>query len=257
MIFNQPNMIKPEHTVSWLKTQSAARLLVLESGWMRHWVKQLRGQHLLYIGIDPKPKFLKNSRAAHVFHFGLPWSDPSAQVQAQVDEDNWPLPDASVDVILLQHAIDMSTQPHQLLREATRCLVPNGYLIIMGFNPLGLWGGWRWLHTFSSSLPWMMQPVSNGRLQDWLLLLDMRVEQRFACGHLWPLSLGIERMTRRVDRVMAGKPWLPANLNLVVARKTVAGMTAIRQPRRPLLNNRFGMPVATANQAHKECGDCS
>ncbi|MEN9464676.1 MAG: hypothetical protein RL217_857 [Pseudomonadota bacterium] len=252
MIFNQPNMIKPEHTAKWLESKAASRLMVLESGWLRHWVKQLRGQHLLYLGVDPNPKFLKSSRAVHRFRLGLPWSDSRAQVQALIEEDAWPLSDACVDVIVLQHAIDMSTQPHQLLREATRCLVPNGYLIIMGFNPHSLWGGWRWLHNLSSNLPWMMQPVANSRLQDWLLLLDMRVEQRFACGHVWPLSLGAERITRRVDRVMAGNAWIPANLNLVVARKTVAGMTAIRAARHPLLNNRFVLPVATAKQAHNE-----
>lgn len=249
MIANQPVLIQPEQYEAWLKLASTERLLVLEAGWLRYWVKQLHGCNLLYAGIDPHPKFLKSSRARHVFRSGLPWSFGHSPAQMLMDDEAWPFADASLDVVVLQHAIDFSAQPHQLLREATRTLIPGGYIVMIGFNPLSLWGGWRWLRTFSSKLPWLTQPVSPNRLQDWLTLLDMKIEQRSACGHLWPLSLGFERMNRRVDRVLMGSV-LPACLNLIVARKTVAGMTPIRFRMRPLIDNGFALPVATATQAN-------
>lgn len=242
------NRIKPENLSQWLQQPSTRRLLALEAGWLRDWVCQLHGCHLLYVGVDPEPRFLKRSRTQHQFRFGISWSEGVTQDQAHIQDDAWPLADESVDVVVLQHSLDLSSRPHQLIREAVRCLVPNGYLIVAGFNPLSLWGGARWLRSFSTDLPWVSNPVAPSRLTDWLTLLDMRVEQRFHCAHLWPVSLGSERLNRRIDRVMAGNQLLPSNAYVIVARKTVAGMTPIRPRRWQLSDAAFGLPLATASR---------
>lgn len=239
--------IKAEQYAAWLTQPATRRLLSLEAGWFRPWLMELHGCHLVYAGIDPEPRFLRSSRTQHRFCLGLPWSEGVADSAARIQDDAWPLPDASVDVVVLQHSLDMSHRPHQLIREASRCLVPNGYLLVSGFNPYSIWGAVRWLRTFSSDLPWISRPVAPARLHDWLTLLDLRVEQTFYCAHLWPALFGPETLSRRIDRVLAGNVWLPANAYLMVARKTVAGMTPIR-PRRWVRNdNSFGIPVVAAS----------
>ena len=234
--------IKPETYQQWLARRDTRRLLALESGWLRDWVSQLHGHHLLYAGIDDVPRFLQRSRLAHTFCMGLPWQRDAVQRDAWMASGDWPLADNSVDVVVLQHVLDMSTHPHQIIREASRVIVPNGYLIVTGFNPYSLWGGVRWLRTFSTRLPWVANPVSERRLQDWLTLLDFRTEAESAVAHTWPVTLGSERISRRIDRVLAGSRLLPASAYLHVARKTVAGMTPIR-PRRWLLNESFAQPA--------------
>lgn len=243
------NNIKPEEYERWLLEPATQRLLALEASWLRTWVKQLHGQHLAYLGIDPTPKFLRFSRSRHCFRLGLPWSRGVAPSAVEIRDDGWPLADNSLEVVILQHSLDLSRQPHQLLREACRSLVAGGYVVIVGFNPRGLWGGWRWLRSFSSRLPWDVRPLSSYRIQDWLTLLDLKVEQTYYCGHLWPLSLGSETVARQIDRVLAGTQWLPSNIYLMVARKTIAGLTPIPQYAFRSNTIALGLPAAATSSS--------
>lgn len=240
--------IKPENYAQWLKKPTTERLLAIEASWLRAWVQQLYGFQLAYTGIDHDPKFLNHSRTQHCFKLGFDWGGGEISRDAVIEEDAWPIADESLDVVILQHSLDFSRQPHHLLREACRTVVPSGYVLIVGFNPISLWGGWRWLRTFSAQLPWITRPLASSRLIDWLTLLDLKVEQVFHCAHLWPLTLGTDSLSRRVDRVMAGTSWLPANAYLIVARKTVTGITPIRLKKRMRYNFSFGLPVTAAVQ---------
>ena len=56
-----------------------------------------------------------------------------------VDDDALPLPDGSVDRLLMAHALEMSQQPQYLLREAWRVLSPGGRLIAVVPNRRGMW----------------------------------------------------------------------------------------------------------------------
>lgn len=241
------NAIKPETYKHWLAQAAMQRLLAIEASWLRSWVKQLYGYHLAYTGIDSDPRFLQYSRTRHSFKMGFTWSQGAAQNDVHAKDDEWPLADESLDVIILQHSLDLSRNPHQLLREASRTLVPGGYIIILGFNPYGIWGAWRWLHSFSSKLPWVTRPLSSRRVHDWLTLLDLHVEQSTRCAHLWPVFLGSEAVTRQIDRVLAGTSWLPANAYLIVARKTIAGFTPIRQNKKRYRQINYGLPIAAAS----------
>ncbi|WP_298726283.1 methyltransferase domain-containing protein [uncultured Ferrovibrio sp.] len=56
-----------------------------------------------------------------------------------VDEDELPLPDASVDRLLLMHALENSENVRALLREVWRVLTPQGRLLAVVPNRRGLW----------------------------------------------------------------------------------------------------------------------
>lgn len=66
-----------------------------------------------------------------------PWEGPS--VTALVDETELPLPDSSIDRLVLVHALEMTDDPDSLLREAWRVLAPGGRLIVVVPNRTGLW----------------------------------------------------------------------------------------------------------------------
>ena len=42
----------------------------------------------------------------------------------------------SVDLLVMPHTLEFTSDPHRLLREAERVLMPEGQLIILGFNSL-------------------------------------------------------------------------------------------------------------------------
>src|SRR3978361_2188425 len=59
----------------------------------------------------------------------LKWPTGRPTLAALVDERELPLPDAAVDRILLVHALEMSDDPADLLREVWRVLAPSGRVV--------------------------------------------------------------------------------------------------------------------------------
>ncbi|WP_068310654.1 class I SAM-dependent methyltransferase [Polycladidibacter hongkongensis] len=55
------------------------------------------------------------------------------------DSDELPLPDSSIDRIILVHALDMSNNPTGLLNEVYRVLAPGGRIIVIVPNRRGIW----------------------------------------------------------------------------------------------------------------------
>jgi SAM-dependent methyltransferase len=65
---------------------------------------------------------------------------PSGDVHTVVvDEDHLPLPDNSIDLMLVVHCLETSDQARYLLREIWRVLAPEGRLLIVVPNRRGLW----------------------------------------------------------------------------------------------------------------------
>ena len=77
----------------------------------------------------------------------------------------------TIDAIVLPHTLEISSDPHQVLREADRSLIPDGHLVIIGFNPRSLWGMRRALARKHRQMPWGGQFLSMNRMKDWLRLL--------------------------------------------------------------------------------------
>jgi SAM-dependent methyltransferase len=67
------------------------------------------------------------------------WPSSRPALAALVEEDELPLTDAAVDRILLVHALEMSADPMELLREVWRVLAPGGRLLAVVPNRRGLW----------------------------------------------------------------------------------------------------------------------
>jgi SAM-dependent methyltransferase len=67
------------------------------------------------------------------------WPTVRPTLSALVDDLELPLPDASVDRVLLVHALEMSQSPTALLREVWRVLASGGQLLAVVPNRRGLW----------------------------------------------------------------------------------------------------------------------
>lgn len=245
------NRLKPYVYKKWIETPSAQKLCALEAFWIREYLALVQGNQVLFAGIDLTPKFINKILRAHAFRMGLPWQKDLISCQAYMQDNQWPLADASVDIVVLQHGLDLSQNPHQMLREASRVLIPNGYLFVIGFNPNSVWGLIKKLNIFSSKLPWVSKPIAVNRLVDWLTMVDMRVETLDMQAHLWPFSAFNDDLTQRVNRVMAKQNWLPASTYCCMARKTVSGVTPIREHRLWGKSNSFVTP-AMAKQQNRE-----
>jgi SAM-dependent methyltransferase len=67
------------------------------------------------------------------------WPTIRPTLSTLVDELELPLPDASVDRVLLVHALEMTHNPTALLREVWRVLASGGQLLAVVPNRRGLW----------------------------------------------------------------------------------------------------------------------
>lgn len=69
----------------------------------------------------------------------LHWPSEGRGLTALVDETEFPLPDLSVDRVLLVHGLESSEYQSDMLREAWRVLTGEGRLLIVAPNRSGIW----------------------------------------------------------------------------------------------------------------------
>ena len=167
---------------------------------------------------------------------------PLPGVEIACEEGAWPVLEHAADVVLLQHALDFAASPHQQLREAARCVRPGGHLLIVGIHPWSLWG---LRHLLASDALAQARCISPARLGDWLHLLGFALEKpRFGC-YCPPLA-----SPRWQARLRTVEPWaeqlqMPGGgLYLLAARKLVAGLRPLPQPRRAAVGQLRPVPVA-------------
>ncbi|MEM9255946.1 MAG: class I SAM-dependent methyltransferase [Pseudomonadota bacterium] len=142
-----------------------------------------------------------------------------------------PLESDSVDAIVAHHSLEFAVNPHAVLREIQRVLTPQGRLLIVGFNPHSLHGGYTAVRGWLRSPLWSEhRAVSEGRLTDWLHLLGCEVQEVVRLYGVPPIGRGrVRRSLVRMDQ-WAGRHNLPGSgLYLLNATKQVAGL---HRPRR-------------------------
>ena len=113
---------------------------------------------------------------------GAPGGQRVAALVSRFDE--LPFASQSIDLLVLPHVLEFAQEPHRVLREADRVLVPEGQIVITGFNPASLWGTRHWMGRLGLRpfLPPSSQMITLPRLKDWLKLLSFEVHRgRFGC----------------------------------------------------------------------------
>lgn len=168
-------------------------------------------------------------------------NDTCSQVQALPEA--LPFDSKSVDLMVLPHTLDFSDKPHQVLREVERVLIPEGHVVILGFNPVSLWGLRRlFSRRARRTVPWNANFIGLRRMKDWLALMHFEITGGNMLYYRPPVT-----NSSLLDRLFVldkiGDRWWPmmAGVYLLVARKRVAGLTPIRpQWRLQLVKNGLG-----------------
>lgn len=233
----------------WYGTPLGRALAGLEQEHLARHLPDLFGYHLLTLDPPYPQGALDSSRISHRILLSHPSCSGSEGRSLEGEAERLPFAADTLDAILLPHVLERSRDPHQVLREVDRCLVPEGHVLILGFNPLSWWGLWGLVARWRQPTPWRLHAISPGRLRDWLSLLGFDTLRVVPLFHRPPLQ-----SERTLDRLRGLEPrrplaWL-AGAYFLLARKRVATLTPIRprwRPRRGLL----GAGVAPTNRSYR------
>ncbi len=122
-----------------------------------------------------------------------------------------PFQTESLDLLVLPHALEVCNDPHHLLREAQRVLIPEGKIVIVGFNPLSLWRLRKRTRSVNRFPPAGHRWISLPRIKDWLKLLnfDVGAGGASAFGAFLPPFESEKWLARSQWMDPAGRRWWP------------------------------------------------
>ena len=167
-----------------------------------------------------------------------------------------PFAEASLDLVVLPHTLELSPDPHATLREVQRVLVHEGKVAIAGLNPISLWGLRQWRSHLYRGLgggqPFLPQAgefIGHWRLRDWLQLLQFELESvSFGCWR--PAVRSPRRLARYAWMDRLGARWWPvfgaAYVMLAVKRTHGARLIGASWKAAPVT---AAAPASVANRA--------
>src|SRR5450830_1945963 len=127
----------------WLQSPAGAYVRAWEQRVLDELTADIFGFNALQIG-TPQIDALAASRMPHKWlattRLPAATAPGSRPVALTFDAGEIPFASQSLDLVVLPHVLEFAAEPHQVLREVERVLIPEGQLIICGFNPASLWG---------------------------------------------------------------------------------------------------------------------
>jgi len=174
-------------------------------------VDDVFGFRAVQVGL-PEVDFLRQNRISYRFTLAL---EPGAAVAA--DPLQLPLASQSVDLVVLPHVLEGHPNPHDVLREVERVLMPEGQVVISGFNTISLWRARQLFASRHNGAPWDAKFIGLLRLREWLRVLGFELNGgKFGCyappfrNEVW--------LKRFAFMEKAGARWWPVTGGVYVVR---------------------------------------
>src|SRR5687768_566200 len=119
----------PTNTLQdWFATPLGEYLLAREREYLDEVTPDIFGFHALQLGL-PGIDLLGESRITHRLRVAA-----VAGGDVLANSHELPFATQSIDLVVLPHALEFAAEPHAILREVDRVMMPEGRIIIVGFN---------------------------------------------------------------------------------------------------------------------------
>jgi SAM-dependent methyltransferase len=180
------------------------------------------------------------------------WPREGRNLSALVDELDLPLPDRSVDRVVLLHAVEQTEQLRLMLREIWRVMSDGGRLIVVAPTRTGLWS------QLDRSPFYQGHPYSSGQLAALLRANMFAPLQQTRALYMPPTRSRLAlRMAPAIERF--GQRWLGrfAGVSVIEAGKQLYAGVAERNSQRELAVVRPKLRVASSRdtQSARTTGD--
>ena len=217
---------------SWLAETPGSVLVERESRCVEELLSDMFGYYLLQVGWSREfGAAVANSPIRYSLALE-PQFPGMGRGNTVIGEDRaFPVATDSVDAVFLPHTLDFAADPHQVLREAERVLIPEGRVVLLGFNPWSSWGAWRMLLRRSGRVPWCGAFLRARRVTDWLSLLGFDIEMQRPVMFLPPVRRAAILSQMEMLEPL-GQRWLPmlSGAYAIRAVKRVSTLTPL-EPR--------------------------
>ena len=213
----------------WLQTPLGQRLISQQQQHISRLLRCIFGYHIMQLSISQRLDLTTDSPINHRFQLSpqMPRKKPNF-VDAVANFGYLPVDSESIDLAILHHVLDYSPNPYQILYESSRVIIPNGHLLIVGFNPWSLSGLCQRIARVTVNSPqWRHHSLSLARVINWLRLLDFEP----VCKQYGYYGLPTNSYCRQTDIV--GRKLLPfcGAFYVLLACKQVARMTPVKSPK--------------------------
>ena len=171
----------------WCQTPQGSKFVQSQNtAWVNITEQLGSGYHFMELGLPLGENAELYNQYSHCFSFNPDNADQPGNF-AIANFEELPLPSDTIDTVLLNCALDYGEQPHKILSEASRVLLPGGYMIIVTVNPLSLFGLYARVKRLLSKQPlWQRHMFRRGRILDWLKLLHLQPVYCVTTGYFLP-----------------------------------------------------------------------
>jgi SAM-dependent methyltransferase len=232
----------------FLETPLGEALLNTEQQQLAKQLVSITGYNCLQLSVKKGAALCQAANMGHPLQMGYAprANDEPESENFWADYQQFPIASDCIDVILLHHVLEFSHEPHQLLREADRTLTAGGHLLLFGFNPFSCWPlchhWYRWRNRHSG----VSHTIRQGRLTDWLSLLNYDVIHRQTYGYQMPLNSerwvtkgsALQRLAKRIKSPFG-------MVYFIVARKRSMAVTPLMTDWREQIKTPRAVPSAS------------
>lgn len=212
----------------WYANYPGQLLAQAENRLLNQFLPALFGYYLLEYGNLKSIFTLKENRILNTLNVAEAGSNGS-NPDGYLDYAQMPFSEAAVDAVFLPHIVEFAEDVDVVLLEAGRLLMPEGYLILLGFNPYSLLGLWQLAKRYFQKDERLGRFRAMSRLIKQLKAQDFKIVTAKTCFYRPPLA-SRSWLNRCVFLEMLGRicwPDLGASY-LIIAQKKVMPLSPIR-----------------------------
>lgn len=233
---------------AWYGSTLGKELVAQEQECLERMLRDTFGYYLLQVGASTGfSEAIRASRIRQRILLPDEVSPHTLGIQVVASPSSLPIAADSVDAVFLPHTLEFSADARQVLRETERVLIPEGRLVLLGFNSLSMWGAGSLVRRRQGRVPWCGNFLTPYRVGDWLSLLgfDIEMQEMMMFRPPWRRALlkdlsFLDSMGRRFWPLLGG-------VYAIRAVKRVSTLTPMRpswKSRRPVLAGGAVEPTA-------------